>query len=354
MMPAPSITIRPTAQLAPGLMADPAYGRPGPGLLRPDPSRRVPASFMSDGIRLVGHLYRPPGLAASARTPGVVMCGPISSVKEMTLPHYAERLSAAGYTVLTFDPRSLGESDAAPGRPRAHYDPAEVIRDYGNAVSHMLTRLDVDPLRVAAVGVCMGGGYTVSLAARDTRLRAAVSIAGGYDCGLYFARWFGPEGFAKYMGRINGLLQREYETGEVAYVPTIATGLTDDVPVAVMPFPAAYAFYDRTSRLDAPNWPRQLTAASLPAWFAYVGQAHAPMVGPTPMLVVHGTQDIELPPESAMAAYDALVGPKQFTWIESHNHFEFYDQDPWVSQAAAAAVSWLDHHLGAGLDRVAA
>ena len=70
---------------------------------------------------------------------------------------------------------------------------------------------------------------------------------------------------------------------------------------------------------------------------------------PTAELAPELLADIELPPESAVQAYDGPVGPKQLVWIESPCHFAFYDQDPYVSQAAAAAVEWLDTHLGAGL-----
>jgi hypothetical protein len=38
-------------------------------------------------------------------------------------------LADAGYTVLTFDPWTFGESD---GQPRCSYDPAQVIGDYAN------------------------------------------------------------------------------------------------------------------------------------------------------------------------------------------------------------------------------
>ena len=259
-------------------MPSPGYGVPKPGaLLAPDPSRREPVQFQSDGIGLAGHLYRPPGTQPAERTPGIVMCGPISSVKEMTLPHYAERFANAGYTVLTFDPRSLGESGTAPGRPRWHYDPAEVTRDYHNAVSFMMARMDVDPRNVTAVGVCMGGGFTVSLAAREHRLKAAVCIAGGSDSGDYFQKWLGENAFSEYIARINALLQKEYETGEVQYVPTIAHALSSDTPVAIMPFRAAYEYYDRTAKVEAPNWSYKMTAASIPAWFAFSAVRHAAM-----------------------------------------------------------------------------
>jgi fermentation-respiration switch protein FrsA (DUF1100 family) len=340
----PSVRVRPAATVLAEDGNDPRYFLPeDPGnLLHADPARRSPVGFASGGATLAGHLYRPPGIGESERTPAVALCGPFSSVKEQTLPHYAERLADAGYTALTFDPRSFGESE---GEPRYHHDPNLVIEDYANAVSYLLTRDDVDPDRVAVVGVCMGGGYAVSTAARDKRLKAVVSIAGGYNIGGTFQQFLGVDGFAAYNRKVNELVQRQYETGEVAYMPTIAKSLSDAVPVAAMPNEEPYSYYERTSQADAPNWSRRMTVASLQPYFNYNAIVHAPLVAPTPLLIVHGTTDAALLPEYAQAAYDAALGPKELVWIEAHNHIELYDQDPYVSEAAAHAIRWLDRHI---------
>jgi uncharacterized protein len=338
------VRIRPTATaLAESVDAAKYFLPEDPdNLLRADPARRSPVTFRSDDVTLAGHLYRPTGLADTERTPAVALCGPISSVKEQTLPHYAERLADAGYTALTFDPRNLGESE---GEPRSHYDPNLVTADFANAVNYLLTRADVDPDRVAVVGVCMGGGYAVSTGARDKRLKAVVSIAGGYNIGGTFQQFFGVDGFAAYYRKVNQLAQRQYETGEVEYIPTIAKSLSDDVPVAAMPNEEAYSYYDRTSKADAPNWSRRMTAASLLPYFVYNAITHAPLVAPTPLMIMHGTNDAQLLPEYAQEAYDAALGIKELVWIETHNHIEFYDQDPYVSEAAAHAIRWLDRHV---------
>lgn len=342
-----NITIRPTSELAREPLSNPHYvpDRPA-GFLQAKPERRSAVTFLSDGIQLAGHLYRPPQAAPHERTPGIAMCGPISNVKEMTLPHYAERLAAAGYTVLTFDPRGFGESEAGAGRPRWHYDPNEVIQDFGQAVNYLMTRSDVDAGRVAVVGVCMGGGYAVSVGARDKRLKAVVSVAGGSDTGDYFQQWLGVKAYAEYLRKVNDLVQKQYETGEIQYVPSIANELSAEIPVAIMPFAGAYQYYDRTSKAEAPTWSRKMTAASIPAWFAYSAVRHAALVAPTPLLLIHGTRDIELPPEYMQQVYQAAVGPKQFTWVESHNHFEFYNQDPYVSESCVTIIEWLGKQIG--------
>jgi fermentation-respiration switch protein FrsA (DUF1100 family) len=114
-----------------------------------------------------------------------------------------------------------------------------------------------------------------------------------------------------------------------------------------MPNAEAFSYYDRTSKADAPNWSSTMTAASLEPFLIYNAVAHAPLVAPTPLLIVHGTTDFALLPEYAQATYDAAVGPKELLWIETHNHIELYDQDPYVSEAAQAVITWLDEQIGA-------
>jgi fermentation-respiration switch protein FrsA (DUF1100 family) len=311
-------------------------------LLVADPARREPVAFDSDGHRLAAHLYRPPGAAPTVVTPGIVMCGPVSSVKEQTLPHYAERFADAGYAILTFDPRGFGESE---GEPRFHYDPWLVIADYVNAAAYLMGREDVDAARVAAVGVCMGGGYALVTAARERRLAACVSIAGGYDIGGTLQRMMGADGLAAYLRAVNELRDRERRTGETQYVPTIATELSPEVPVAVMPNPEAYSYYERTSRDHAPAWSWETTAASLEPYLTFNAIGQAPLVAPTPLLIVHGTTDTALLPELAQAAHDAAGEPKELVWIETHNHIELYDQDPYVTEAVGHVLRRLDRVL---------
>ena len=317
----------------PWLPEDPA------NLLVADPTRREPISFESDGNRLAAHLYRPPQTEPGEVTPGIVMTGPVSSVKEQTLPHYGERFADAGYTVLAFDSRGFGESE---GEPRFHYDPWQIVSDYVNAAAFLMAREEIDAERVAAIGVCMGGGYAVATAARERRLAACASIAGGYDIGGTFQRAMGAEGLAAYLRVANELRDRERRSGETEYIPTIAKELSDDVPVAVMPVPEAYSYYERTSRDHAPTWSWKTTAGSLEPYLTFNAISQAPLVAPTPLLIVHGTTDAALPPELAQAAYEAAVGPKELIWIETHNHIELYDQDPYVSEAVGHVLGWLD------------
>jgi fermentation-respiration switch protein FrsA (DUF1100 family) len=81
-----------------------------------------------------------------------------------------------------------------------------------------------------------------------------------------------------------------------------------------------------------------MTAASLEPFYIYNAVVHAPLVAPTPLLIIHGTKDLFPLPEYAQQAYEAAIRSKELIWIEAHNHIERYDQDPYVSEAATRAI----------------
>ena len=291
---------------------------------------------------LAGHLYRPPGFASDRRTPAIVMCGPFSSVKEQTLPHYAERFARAGYSVLTFDPRSYGESE---GEPRAHHDPTRITEDYVSAARYMMTRKDVDPDNVAAVGVCIGGGYASPLLHGNGRSRRSSVLQEDLMLAAHSSSLWESKDLPRTLQRSMRSCGKQYRTGKVQYVPTIAPGFSEEIPMAAMPNPEAYSYYSRTHKSDAPTWSEKMTVASLEAFYTYNAIVHVPLIAPAPLQIIHGTKDLFLLPEYAQQAYDAALGPKELVWIETHNHIELYDQDPYVSIAVANATRWLDRYL---------
>jgi hypothetical protein len=306
-----------------------------------DPGVRATVRFRSDGLTLAAHLYRPPGAVPGERTAALAMAGPMTSVKEETLPHYAAALAEAGYTVLTFDNRNFGESE---GEPRQHLDTADQVEDLKNAVSYLLTRHDVDPSRLGLCCVCMGAGYGLAVASMDLRVEAVALVAGAYNITDTYREFLGEEGFAEYLATLNDARRRQYESGELQYMPAIA-GPPDYAPSA-MPVEEAYEYYSRAHATEAPNWENRLTVASMEHIVGWNVIARAHLIAPRPLLVVHGTTDVLLPPRYAQEVHDRAGEPKQLAWIETSNHVELYDQAPYVPQALERLVPWLDEHLG--------
>jgi uncharacterized protein len=307
-----------------------------------DPDIRKSVRFSSDDLTLAGHLYRPPDAAPGERTAALVTAGPITSVKEETVPHYAAPLAEAGYTVLTYDNRNFGESE---GEPRQHLDTSQQVEDLKNAVSYLLTREDVDPERVGLASVCMGAGYALAVASMDLRVRVLAIVAGAYDITDTYRELLGEDGFAAYLENLNAARTRQYESGEVQYMPAIA-GPPDYAPSA-MPVQEAYEYYSRAQASEAPNWENRVTVASMEQIVGWNVVARAHLVAPRPLLVIHGTTDVLLPPRYAQEVYDRAGEPKQLHWIETTNHVELYDQEPFVPEAIDTLRGWLVEHLPA-------
>ena len=191
--------------------------------------RAEPVAFESDGVALVGTLYRP---ANRGRGPAVVVTGSWTTVKEQMAAGYARRMAEAGFLALTFDFAGFGESG---GRPRQLESPARKIRDIHSAVTFLTHHEQVDRRRIGALGVCASSGYTAVNTANDPRVRSLALIAPWlHDAGLVRDIYGGAEGVQQRMDA--GLEARtRYERGEpVDYVPAVST--TDPAAAMFGPF----------------------------------------------------------------------------------------------------------------------
>ena len=86
-------------------------------------------SFNSKGETCRGVLWLPDD--SRGPFPILIMAGGWCYVKEIVMPHYAERFVKEGVACLYFDHRCLGESS---GTPRQHVDPWAQVEDYKNAI----------------------------------------------------------------------------------------------------------------------------------------------------------------------------------------------------------------------------
>jgi carboxymethylenebutenolidase len=88
----------------------------------------------------------------------------------------ASRFAAQGYVALGLDIyRGKATSDPSEAHELMRGLPEDrAADDMKAAVDWLVARADVDPQRVGVIGWCMGGGYALSLAVSEPRLRAAV------------------------------------------------------------------------------------------------------------------------------------------------------------------------------------
>lgn len=102
----------------------------------------------------------------------VIMAGGFAVTKEPGTDRFARRFHEAGFSVLAFDYRGLGESG---GEPRQVIRLRDELADWQAAIGCAEALPEVDPERIAIWGFSLSGGHVVRVAARNPRLAAAIA-----------------------------------------------------------------------------------------------------------------------------------------------------------------------------------
>jgi fermentation-respiration switch protein FrsA (DUF1100 family) len=289
--------------------------------------------FGADGITLVGDLRAP---SPRGRAPGLVFTGPFTGVRDQVTGLYAGRLAAAGYVTLAFDHRNFGDSA---GLPRRHEDPQGKLADLRAAVSFLRARPEVDPGRVGAVGICLGGGYALKFAAFDPRVKAFAGIAGAYNTPYAMRSGMGLGGYRQALAAFTAVAEEHDRGGEVQYIPAVAAE-----GEAAMPGAEPFAYYG-TGRGASASWENSVTRASVRELLTVDNMAGADFLSPTPGLIVHGVEDAYCSPQGAREAYERMGEPKRMVWLDAKLHTDLYDTEAYVTQAVEAVVAFLAEHL---------
>jgi alpha/beta superfamily hydrolase len=74
--------------------------------------------------------------------------------KETIINDVAEYYFSKGFTVLSYDPRSIGQSD---GQPRNESNPMKMMEDYMDALTFLKAQDNVDPTKIAYWGYSFSG-----------------------------------------------------------------------------------------------------------------------------------------------------------------------------------------------------
>jgi carboxymethylenebutenolidase len=132
-------------------------------------------TFASHGGEAHGYLALPP----SGSGPGLIVIqewwGLTTHIADIT-----DRFAAAGFVALAPDlygGKTTHDAEEA-GRLMAALPTDQAARDLNGAVDFLVDQDAVTGDRIGAVGFCMGGGFVLSLAARDPRVAAAVAFYG--------------------------------------------------------------------------------------------------------------------------------------------------------------------------------
>ncbi|KAK8066219.1 hypothetical protein PG997_012966 [Apiospora hydei] len=268
-----------------------------------------------DGLVLAGVLY-----SADQRGPAVVITPGFNCVKEMFVGEVAEQFQSRGITALTYDPRTLGESE---GAPRNDIDPIKQASDYSDALSYLRTLGVVDPDRIAFWGQSFAATVALCAAALDRR-----------------ANW-------RRRARVLATAMRDRASQLAGNPPMFLPVLT-----AQGRNPAGLGLGASTDELDymlnaqsrgAPNYQNQTTVQTYYKLLTWQPHGIMRYLESTPVLMVIPELDQMSPPEEQRALFDSFPEPKQVHVALGKGHLNVLSGDDFADLSALQAEFLLRH-----------
>lgn len=298
-------------------------------------------AFKSAGETVRGLFMAPDGEPAAR--PTVLMAGGWCYVKELVLPRYARRLVEAGFNVLMFDLRCLGESD---GLPRQELDPWAQIDDYQAAIDYVQTRADVDGDRIGVWGISYSGGHALILGAIDSRVRCVVSNVPVIDGYVNMRLAHGTLGFRRLLALIEQDRRIRADGGEPLYLPHASADPEHEL--STWPFPETYEAFRDLRASEAPRYENRSTVRSVELLHRYSVWPFIPRLLDVPTLMIVAEGDDLVMWNLELDAYNAIPTPKKrLEVLKATTHMTLYSDADKTERAATATVEWCREHLTA-------
>jgi uncharacterized protein len=291
-------------------------------------------TFVSQGETIVGRLFPPAFRLGPA--PAVVIIGPETYQKEQAPAQYAPRFAELGYAALIFDPRYRGESG---GEPRCYESPLAKIEDIRAALDYLTGLPEIDPERLALLGICFGASHALRAAADDPRVGALATAAAHLRDPAADVAWLGSgQVVAERLARGHAALAKYQATGEVDYVPAVDFERTD----VGMPGELPWSWYQLWA--DRGSWENRYAVMSDADVLTYDSISAAARLT-TPLLMVHSDQCAV--PDAARRQFAVVPSAdKQLMWEGQTRHFSYYEDPATIDRAVCNIVDWFSRHLG--------
>lgn len=271
------------------------------------------------GIALAGDLYLSKTLDKEHKYPAIVVGAPYGGVKEQGPSVYANELARRGFVVLTFDPCYMGESG---GEPRHVSSPDLFSENISAGVDYLGLLPYVDRQRIAALGICGSGGFALSAAAVDTRIKAVVT-ASMYDMSVASRLGLSAEEIRQRKEQLTLQRWKDAENGAPEYIPSFPEEAVEEIPGAMQGIWREFFEFYATKRGHHPNARGGFTTTSDLSFLNYALNDHIAEISPRPILFLVGEQA-----ESRFfsdMAFEKAAEPKRMVVVPDCNHVDLYD-----------------------------
>ena len=276
------------------------------------------------GIEVSAEMYASKTLDRSKRHPAIIIGTPYGGVKEQGAGIYAMTLARRGFVTLAFDESFNGESG---GEPRHVSSPDIFVEDFSAGVDFIGTRPFVDRNCIGVIGICGSGGFAVTAAQVDKRIKAVVT-ASMYDMSrVNHYGWedsMSKEEYDKMLDRLGEQRWEDFEKGEPQYIPSFPEEVTDSVPAGLDPISAEFWEYYAMERGHNPRARGGFTTTSNMAFINFPLMNYIETISPRPILFIIG--------ENAHSryfsedAYRRAAEPKELYIVPGARHIDLYDR----------------------------
>lgn len=283
---------------------------------------RTPVRYRNRyGIEIAADLYTAVDPDRNTRHPGIVIGPPHSGVKEQGPGVYAQELAKRGFVTLAFDPSYNGESG---GEPRRVTSPEIFAEDFSAGVDYLGTLPDVDRERLGAIGLCGSGGFALSAAQIDPRIKA-VATSAMYDIsGVKRNGWENKgtdEGRREKLAAVAAQRWKDVDAGEPALEATFPSEFNTE---GLDPVTAEFHEYYVADRGHHPRSVGAFTITSEAAHVNFGALRHLDDIAPRPILLITGDQA-----HSRYFSEDVHAqasGPSELLVVPGARHIDLYDR----------------------------
>lgn len=275
------------------------------------------------GIAIAADIYKQKDLDLSSQYPALIVGAPYGGVKEQGPCVYADELAQRGIVVLTFDQVYMGESG---GEPRNISSPELFSESFSAAVDYLGVQVPyVDRERIGVIGICGSGGFALSAASVDVRIKA-VATTSMYDItNVRQMMQLTKEQIDAMKKQLGQQRWADFENGEPEYLPTFPeTPYKEEQLPETDPLTNEWNRFYALKRGHHPNARGGFTTTSNIPMMQFSCLNYIEEIAPRPILFIAG--DRAHSRAFSEDAFAKAAQPKELFIVEDAEHIDLYDR----------------------------
>lgn len=292
-----------------------------------------PVKYKLNGLDIVANVYTPANYDPAKKYPAIVVAHPNGGVKEQVAGLYAQHLAELGYITIAMDAAYQGGSG---GEPRSTDKPQFRIEDIHGAADFITHYPGIDVSRLGLLGICGGGGYSLSAAKSDKRFRSIATLS-MFNSGRVRRNGFADSQLDTIQQRLKQASDaRDQEKSGEKILYSGDADMTDE-QIAALPFDMyrqGYEYYWRTHAHSGSTF--RYTTSSLLDLMRWDATDQIDLID-QPLLMIAGSKADSL--YMTEDAFPMAIGTadKELFIIEGATHIETY----WIPRYVEAALGKL-------------